>query len=246
MQRRTFLYATASSAVLLAFRKQLSFAKGAPAVKLPPLLAPFGGPYGGVPAFGKFKAADFKPALLQAMDLQRSEIQAIVDNKDAPTFENTFLAFEDAGRPFNRASAIMGVYTSTMNDKEMQAIEQEMARSSRPSPTRSSRTRSCSHASRQSATSRSFAIPIRCDWSTPSTATSRDGARRSARRRRPSSRNSTGKLATLYTTFGQNLLADEESQVVVLDKKEDLAGSRMHSSRRPRQKPKRRVTRVRG
>src|SRR5687768_14715947 len=119
MLRRTFFQSTAATAVLLMFRKQLAFAK----VDAPkePLLAPFGGPYGGVPPFNKIKVADFKPALTKGMDLMRAEVAAIVANKEAPTFANTIAALEDAGRPYGRAANILGTYTSTMNDKAMQA-----------------------------------------------------------------------------------------------------------------------------
>ena len=56
MFRRTFLQTSAASAALLMFRKQLSFAKTDAAVAIKePLLAPFGGPYGGVPPFNKIK-----------------------------------------------------------------------------------------------------------------------------------------------------------------------------------------------
>jgi len=92
-----------------------------------PLLAPWKGPHGGGPAFGKVKVADFKPALLEGMELNRAEIAKIAGNKTPPTFENTIAALEDAGRPLGRASSIFGIYASTMDDKEMQAVEKEMS-----------------------------------------------------------------------------------------------------------------------
>src|ERR1041385_4244937 len=133
MNRRTFLLSAGASAVLFAFRSKLSFAKGDAAmpVKAPkltePLLAPWTGPYGGVPPFDKVKVKDFKPALMKGMDLSRADIKAITDNKDAPTFENTIVAFEDSGRPYGRAGSVFGTFTGTMNLKDMQKVQKEMA-----------------------------------------------------------------------------------------------------------------------
>jgi peptidyl-dipeptidase Dcp len=92
-----------------------------------PLLAPWKGPHGGAPSFGKVKIADFKPALLEGIERNRAEIARIAGNKAPPSFENTIVALEDAGRPLDRVSAIFNIYTSTMNDKEMQAVEKEMS-----------------------------------------------------------------------------------------------------------------------
>ena len=226
MQRRTFLFATASAAALFAFRSKLSFAKGEPAVKLHPLLAPYAGPFGGGPAFGKFKVADFKPALLQGMDLQRTEIQAIVDTKEAPTFDNTIAALEDSGRPFYRANVIMGIYTSTMSDKAMQDVETEMA------PILSA------FGDEIIQNEKLFArIKTVYDARKTSNLTAdqlclldvvyRNFARRGAAlgtKQKARMKEINGKLASLYTLFGQNQLADEESYNVALDKPEDLAG----------------------
>src|SRR6476619_1276070 len=134
MNRRTFLLSAGATAVLLAFRNKLSFAKGDAAmpVKAPkpptePLLAPWKGPYGGVPPFDKVKVKDFKPALMKGMDLSRADIKAITDNKDAATFENTIVAYEDAGRHYGRAGSIFGTFTGTMNTKDMQKVQKEMS-----------------------------------------------------------------------------------------------------------------------
>ena len=93
--------------------------------KLPkePLLAPWTGPYGGVPPFDKIKVKDFKAAMLKGMDLARADIKVITDNREPATFDNTIGALEDAGRPFARAGAMFGTFTATMNSKPMQAVE---------------------------------------------------------------------------------------------------------------------------
>ena len=191
-----------------------------------PLLAPFAGDNGGVPAFDKVKAADFKPALLKGMDLARAEIQAIVDTKDAPTFANTIEALEDGSRAFNRAQTIFGIYTSTMNDKAMQAIEQEMA------PLLSA-------FGDEIVQNEKLFARIKTVWDGREAAKldseqarlldvvwrrfTRNGAAL-APGDKARLKEINGKLATLYTTFGQNQLADEEKQTVVLDSAAQLAG----------------------
>src|SRR5512142_2401969 len=80
-----------------------------------PLLQPWVGPYGGVPAFDKVKVEQFKPALEAAMAEQLKEIDAITANQAPADFENTIAAMERAGRTFSRVQAIYGVFSSTMS-----------------------------------------------------------------------------------------------------------------------------------
>src|ERR1700726_4930796 len=91
-----------------------------------PLLEPWSGPYGGVPRLDRVRVADFKPAMETAMAENLAEIDKISQNPAAPTFENTIAALERSGHPFNRVSAIYGVWSSTMNTGEFQAVEREL------------------------------------------------------------------------------------------------------------------------
>src|SRR5436305_6956582 len=84
------------------------------------LLAPWQGPNGGVPPFGKFKVADIKTAIEAGMTQELQDIDRIAGNPEPPTFENTIAALERAGQPLTRASSVYNVFTSTMNDDEMQ------------------------------------------------------------------------------------------------------------------------------
>lgn len=92
-----------------------------------PLLAKWDGPFGGVPPFDKVKVADFKPALEAAMAENLAEVDAIANDKNAPTFENTIVALERAGSTLERVSRIYGIWTDNMSDAEVQKIEAEMA-----------------------------------------------------------------------------------------------------------------------
>lgn len=92
-----------------------------------PLTDKWTGPYGGIPPFDKVKVSDFKPALEAAMAENLTEIDAIANNKSAPTFENTIAAMERSGAMLSRVITIYGIWTDNMSNDEVQAIESEMA-----------------------------------------------------------------------------------------------------------------------
>ncbi len=91
------------------------------------LLAPWTGPYGGVPPFDKVKVDDLKPGLETGMAQQLAEIDRIANDPAPPTFENTIAAMERTGRTLDRVGTVYGVYSSTLNDEAVQAVEREMA-----------------------------------------------------------------------------------------------------------------------
>ena len=193
---------------------------------LGPLLDPWIGPHGGIPRFDQVKTSAFKPALLKGMDLARVEIESIAKQKAAPNFENTILAFEDSSRPLGRAGNFYGVYTSNMNDKDMQKIEAEM------SPILSAfndeitqndalfqRVKSV-YDGREGAGLNSEQLRL---TEVHYLRFARQGAALGTEQKaRLKAINS--KLASLYTTFSQNQLHDEESYTLVIDKEADLAG----------------------
>jgi len=90
-------------------------------------LSPWTGPYGGVPAFDKMDLAQLKPALEAGMAMNLAEVDAIANNPAPATFENTILALEDSGRALNDVFAYYGILSSNMSSPEFRAIEEEMA-----------------------------------------------------------------------------------------------------------------------
>jgi len=92
-----------------------------------PLLASWAGPYGGYPAFDKVQIRQFKPALEAAMAQNLAEVQAIANNAQAPTFENTIAALERAGGALDRVQTVYGIWSGTMSTPEVQAVQREMA-----------------------------------------------------------------------------------------------------------------------
>jgi peptidyl-dipeptidase Dcp len=91
------------------------------------LLADWTGPYGGVPAFDKMELDAVKPALEIGMALHLEEIDAIADNPEPPTFENTIVALERTGRDLDRVFAYWGIWSSNRSTPEFREIQREMA-----------------------------------------------------------------------------------------------------------------------
>ena len=78
------------------------FAANAQTNQSNPLLKPWSGPYGGVPAFNEYKVADFKPAIEFAIQEKLNEVDAIANNTKPATFENTIVALERSGETIDR------------------------------------------------------------------------------------------------------------------------------------------------
>ncbi|MBT8275172.1 MAG: M3 family metallopeptidase [Bacteroidia bacterium] len=91
------------------------------------LLKEWGGPYGGVPDFNQMKVEDVKEAMLQGMELNLKDIDAIANNEDAPTFENTIEAMERAGEELDRGFTYYGILRSNMSTPEFREIQTELA-----------------------------------------------------------------------------------------------------------------------
>jgi peptidyl-dipeptidase Dcp len=90
------------------------------------LLKPFDTPYG-VPPFDQIKQSDFLPAYKEAIKEQKAEIEAIVNNPDAPTFENTVEALELSGQLLDRVDNVFQNLLSAVTDSSMQAIAKEVS-----------------------------------------------------------------------------------------------------------------------
>ncbi|MBX9403597.1 M3 family metallopeptidase [Lysobacter sp. BMK333-48F3] len=79
------------------------------------------------PQFDKIKDADFAPAFDRGMADQLKEIQAIADNPQAPTFDNTILAMERSGRILSRAIATFFNLVGTDTNPTRQKLQQDYA-----------------------------------------------------------------------------------------------------------------------
>ncbi|WP_395093005.1 M3 family metallopeptidase [Vaginella massiliensis] len=79
------------------------------------------------PPFSKIKTVDYKPAILQAIELARQEIDSIANNSETPNFRNTIEAMELSGETLNRATSIFFNLNSAETTDEMQQIAQEIS-----------------------------------------------------------------------------------------------------------------------
>jgi peptidyl-dipeptidase Dcp len=91
------------------------------------LLQEYQGPYGGVPVFDKMDLNDLKPAIEKGMAMHLEEIETIANNPEQPTFENTIEAMERAGKPLNRAFTYYGIWSSNISSPEFREIQGELA-----------------------------------------------------------------------------------------------------------------------
>ncbi len=90
-----------------------------------PLLAPWTGPYGGVPPWDRVNPAALAAAFTAGLALQAAEIEVIALDPQDPTFLNTVAALEDAGRHLGRARTLFSVHVSSLNTSEIQAMDRE-------------------------------------------------------------------------------------------------------------------------
>jgi len=77
--------------------------------------------------FSKIKNADFLPAFEHAIALAKAEIDAIVDNSDSPTFENTIEKLAFSGDTLDRISNIFFNLNSAETNDEIQKIAQDVS-----------------------------------------------------------------------------------------------------------------------
>jgi peptidyl-dipeptidase Dcp len=89
------------------------------------LLAPWTGPYGGVPPWDQVSPERFPAAFELGVRLRAAEFAAIGGNPAAPSFANTIVAMQDAGRHLGRASLMFAVVTANISTPEAQAVQAE-------------------------------------------------------------------------------------------------------------------------
>ncbi len=81
-------------------------------------------PYG-IPPFDKIKIADYMPAIKAGIEQQNAEIQAIIDNSEAPTFENTVAAYDRSGAILEKVSNVLFNVSESDYSPELNAIVEE-------------------------------------------------------------------------------------------------------------------------
>ncbi len=91
------------------------------------LLQEWTGPYEGVPAFDKMNVTAIKEAVEKGMELNLAEVDVIANSTEAPTFENTIVAMESAGKDLNRVFTYYGIMGSNTSSPEFRDVQAELA-----------------------------------------------------------------------------------------------------------------------
>ncbi len=82
-------------------------------------------PYGTAP-FPQITMDQYRPAFDAGLAQQKANIEAIVNNPEAPTFENTILAFEETSPILEKVEGVFFNLSESDSTPEMQAIEEEV------------------------------------------------------------------------------------------------------------------------
>ena len=216
---------TACSSAPIAEKAPMTEPAAAVAVAANPFFAPSTLPYQ-FPAFDKIKNEDYTPAFTEGMRQQIAEVEAIAGNADAPSFDNTIVAMERSGQLLTRVSNVFFNLTGTNTNDAMEAIQLEM------SPKLSAHNDAivlngklfqrvkALYDARDSlgldAESKRLLERYHTDFI-------RAGAQLSdADKEKLKAINS--QLATLSTTFSQNVLKETNASAIVVDDRAELAG----------------------
>ncbi|RUT71198.1 M3 family peptidase [Flavobacterium cupreum] len=191
-----------------------------------PLLKKWTGPYGGVPAFNEYKVSDFKPAIQFAIQEKLNEVEAIANNPKAPTFDNTIAALELSGKTITRIATVYGIYRSNLSSPEFNAVDTEMSPKFSEFSDKINQNKKLFerietlYNSKES--KKLTSEQQRLIW-LYYTEFVREGAKlNNADKEKVAEINK--QLATLFTKFSQNLLAEEHDQFVALKTEADFDG----------------------
>lgn len=190
-----------------------------------PLLSTYETPFQ-VPPFDKIKNEHFRPAFKAALEQHNQEIDAIVNDSQDPSFENTIVALENAGSLLGNVSRVFFNLNSAHTNDSIQAIAKDMA------PVLSA------HGDEISLNEKLFArvkkvYDGRTDLALDGEDTKlleetyksfvRSGANLSESDKE-TLKKINAELSVLTNDFGQNLLAETNAYELVVEKEEDLAG----------------------
>ncbi len=79
-----------------------------------------------VPPFDKIDTADYLPAFTEGMKLQNEEIEAILNNKEEPTFDNTILPFDKSGKVLTKVGKVFNNLSEANTNDQLQALAKKV------------------------------------------------------------------------------------------------------------------------
>ncbi|MEG0518632.1 MAG: M3 family metallopeptidase [Bacteroidales bacterium] len=190
-----------------------------------PLLTEWNTPFG-IPPFELVKPEHYMPAYKEAMAAEIAEIDAIINNKEEPNFENTILAYDNTGELLSKVSAVFGSANGVNSNDTLQNIAKEL------SPLQSA------HSSAISLNEKLFqrikvVYDKRADLNLDADQMrlveetyrgfERGGANLPADKKEELKKLN-AEISALQLQFGQNLLKETAAFNLVIDKQEDLKG----------------------
>jgi peptidyl-dipeptidase Dcp len=92
-----------------------------------PLLQEWTGPYGGLPAFDQIDIADVEDAMVTGVELSLAEIESIASNPETPNFENTIVEMERSGAALGRAFRYYGILRNNISTPAFREIDVALA-----------------------------------------------------------------------------------------------------------------------
>lgn len=91
-----------------------------------PFFSAYNTPYD-VPPFDRIDTTHFVPAIEKGILEHQAEIDAIVNNSEVPTFENTVIAYDKSGKLLSRVSRVFGTINGANTNDAIQKINDIIA-----------------------------------------------------------------------------------------------------------------------
>ncbi len=179
-----------------------------------------------LPPFDKIKDEHFVPAMEAGMRDQLKEVDAVANNPEKPTFENTVVALERTGRSLDRAERTFSNLNACNTNPTLQKIDKEMA-------PKLSAHRDAIHlngklfARIQQLYDNRDKLGLDPESAYLLERYYKDFVRAGAKLSdsdKEKLKKINVELATLQTQFEQNVLKEKNASSIVVDRKEDLAG----------------------
>lgn len=190
-----------------------------------PFLSEYTTPYG-VPPFEEIKIEDYKPAFMQGMKEEIAEIDAICNNTEEPTFENTIVAMDQSGKLLRKVRIVFGGQSGVNNNDELRALSREMSPvfskhsdDIRLNPALFARVKAVYDKKDQLGLDKEQAKLLEETYK----GFVRGGANLPADKQ-AKLRELNSEIAMLELTFGQNMQNETNDFKLVIDKEEDLSG----------------------
>ncbi len=200
-----------------------------------PFFADYGTPFE-VPDFSKIKIEHYMPAFEEGIKQHAAEVEAIANNEDAPTFENTLVALDKSGELLDKVASVFYNQFSANTNDEIKAINKEVA------------PKLAAHGDNINLNPKLFsrvkvvydeqqALNLNIEEKSDKALTTEQTAlldkvykgfvRGGANLNDEDQlimREINGKTALLYPQFGENIMKDRLAYTLVIDKEEDLSG----------------------